>query len=455
MLSITLLAFVHHLRKAGTHKSLITIILKKMDLTKTIQKIKENGIEQVNSGEAKDFQEFFEKVIKKQFSNTEAIKAVHRTLIEYINSDKAVYVLRLYGSASTDKYHLLRRGFLTQYPQDKKVVFCDNTFAMPFASIKLDGETYTADELLKYMSNPNLQCGFGSTKEERELAFYQYDGKSRINLNSAGWYLAHIEPVGYNYIDGKSLSKVFPRPDRKQWEESENKVRISTAPLTDEELGMLKAHFLRLVHPLNSFLVPKRSMVAYEEGNNIGEESALINIVRDFIKKEFEAEYSELENLMQVSSKDITTSPKASGRIIWSNSPSKLKTNKSVKKTRLKIETTYIRHSQIDTYNIDMEESLERTLQSVGKGAFLKLYPIVIKNPNATIEDICTIYPEYGNYSPDSQKSRLSCTRSIIKKDLGTEALEIIKNSSQIKEEERQLANQLLQQLKKSLFIMR
>lgn len=412
-----------------------------------IKNIKRSGLPVVNFGKAENATDFFNQVVKDQFANKEAIKAIHSSLIEYVNLDSAVYVLRLYGSASKKKYELLRRGFLSQYPDGNKIVFCDNTFAMPFAAMKINGIAYSPEELLGYMNNPNLQCGFGSTREERELAFYKYDGQSRINMNSAGWYLAHIEPVGYNYKSGMSLSKVFPRPDRKLWINSANHLRISNTDLTNTEIAILKAHFLRMVHPLNSFLVPKRSMVIYESGNNLGEEEKLISTVRDFIKREFKNEYNELKDLMQIPEEDNAASLVDTGKIIWSSSPSNFKSKNSVIKTVKKNTSTHNRNTQTDPYNTDMEEHLERTLRSIGKGAFLKIYPIVKENPNATIEDICVIYPEYGKYKLNSQRGRLSSTRSIVNNDLGADALEIIMNSSHIKEEERKLALKLRQQL--------
>ncbi len=151
-----------------------------------IKNIKESGLPVVNSGRAENAEDFFNQIIKAQFANKEVIKSIHSALIEYVNQDSAVYVLRLYGSDPKKRYELLRRGFLSQYPDGNKIVFCDNTFAMPFAAMKINGMAYSPEELLDYMNNPNLQCSFGSTREEHELAFYKYNSKSHINLNKNG-----------------------------------------------------------------------------------------------------------------------------------------------------------------------------------------------------------------------------------------------------------------------------
>ena len=47
------------------------------------------------------------------------------------------------------------------------------------------------------------------------------------------------------------------------------------------------------------------------------------------------------------------------------------------------------REKGADIYNTDEEETLERTLNSIGKGAFIKLYPLIKKNPSITIKEIC------------------------------------------------------------------
>ena len=156
-------------------------------------------METSGKGQASDAQDFFEQVIKPQFSNISAIRDTHYALMKYINLETAIFVLRLYGSDSKKRYENLRRGFLTEYPDGHKMLFCDNTFAMPFAALKLNGYSYTAKQLFNYMNNSSIQCGFGLTAKERELSSYNWRGSDfSVNLNNYGWYLAHIIPVGQN-----------------------------------------------------------------------------------------------------------------------------------------------------------------------------------------------------------------------------------------------------------------
>lgn len=293
-----------------------------------LRKLKKEGLVKFKEGKAKDIKDFFEQIIKPQFDDNEnTIKSIHKALIKFVMSEKAVYAVRLYFSYKRNHYDRLRRGFLTVYPDGKKMLFCDNTFAMPFVALKLHGENYTCEELIEYLNQSNVLCGFSTTEEERELAFYSCQSENRINLNSEGWYLAHILPVGYEYKKG-SISRMIPNPDRKEWEVFDDKIRYVKEDMPNDILEVLRAHFLRLVHPLNSFVVPKRSLLKYE-GKNIGEEKELINIVRDYIKIKFPKEYMELSKIIQapVNNPLVDNITHKIGKIIW-YSPTNVKNMK-------------------------------------------------------------------------------------------------------------------------------
>lgn len=396
-----------------------------------IATIKEKGLPTVKSGNADNISDFFNQIIKDQFSDKEAIKAIHKALLSYINRNDAVFILRLYGSAPKKRYELLRRGFLTDYPDGRKMVFCDNTFVMPFMAMKLEGMTYNESDLLAFMADPSLRCGFGSTKEERELSYYNWRGsKNLINLNSGGWYVAHIVPVGKEY--GKqSLSEIFPNPHRSEWEKSNDKIRHAANVLSPVELKTIQSHFLRMLHPLNSFIIPKRSLVAYN-GLNLGEEQELINLVQDYIRSEFPLEYAQLTQLMQIPAQPKVVNSNI-GHISWCateySAKKKMRNNKATEATNKRMRQQVNK----DLYDLDEAEALNNTLKSIGKSVFLKLYPIVRNNPSVTVGQICELLPAYADYSPTSQKTRLSSTRSIINNDLADAALEIIAGSARVK----------------------
>lgn len=411
-------------------------------MNEKIIKIKQEGITPVIPGEASGAKDFFNQVIKDQFADKEAIKATHEALMEYINDKNAVYALRMFGSDPNRNYENLRRGFLTIFPTGYKMVFCDNTFAMPFAAMKLTGTKYTAEQLKEYMNNPATRVGLGMTQEEKELAFYNWNkNKANINLNINGWYLAHITPVGRKF-SGKNLGNLFKNPDRSEWGKNSDKIRRPDTDLSAEELAMLKAHFLRMIHPLNSFVVPKKTLLAYN-GQNIGEETELINIVREYIKAEFPKEYEELNSIMQIPEEEVAKSH--IGKVIWGPSESAIeKTKKGLKAD------TYIADNQeegADIYDLDEAENLQRILYSIGKSAFLKIYPLVKKNPDISIDQIISACPEYKTYSVDALKSRLSNTRRIIREGMELEALSNVLNSSRLNDEDRDQAMQFIADL--------
>ena len=410
-----------------------------------LKDIKNKGIIRVRSGSAGCVEEFFNNVIKDQFCAVEEIRAIHKALIEYINQDDAVFVLRLFGSDSRKNYNNLRRGFLTQYPDGHKMVFCDNTFAMPFAAMKVAGKSYTTTELNAYMADPTTRFGFGSTKEERDLAFYHWNAnKANINLNSYGWYLAHIVPVGKHYSQG-SLRDIFKNPKREEWCLTENNVRRVKNNPTSDELSVLKAHFLRMVHPLNSFLVPKTALLAYN-GKNIGEEPELINRVQDYIMATFPDEYKELSKLMQAPQKEEypTDAVSTIGSIVWSDSELSIAKEKRKFNHQKTAKVKSVKKVVKDVFDQDESMELDKTLKSIGKSTFLKLYPLVKKDSMITPKGVRSLLPEYGNYSENSQKSRLSSTKSIFNRGLETEALEIIISSDRVDEINRKYARKLI-----------
>lgn len=259
-----------------------------------MEKVKDFCFDKVIAGKANSIPDFYDSIINKQFTNIDTIKRTHDALMSYLNMDNKTLFLRLYGSYAKDKYDLLRRGFLTEYPCKTKISFCDNTFSMLFTGLKLANIPLTNLKLSDYLSQSSLITSFGVTSKEMELSYYTSKNALRIDLNSKGWYLAHIKPVGYGYMD-LDLKSLFPNPPRHEWNK-ETKIRISQSNLSDDQNRIIKAHFLRLIHPLNSFLLPKRNLINYD-GSNLGEETELISYVSEKIKLIFKDQYDEFDTI--------------------------------------------------------------------------------------------------------------------------------------------------------------
>lgn len=394
--------------------------------------IKKKGVVSFpKKGLAENATDFFNQIIKWQFQHKATIQAIHKALLEYVKRPDAVFAIRLYGSAPEGQYVLLRRGFLSEYQDGLKTLFCDNTFAMPFAALKLNDKCYTASDLVEHLNQSNVVCGFGSTTKERELAYYRCNSYSHINLNDSGWYLAHILPVGYNFAGKQRLTKVFPNPKRAEWELDPAHIRRVDRLFTKNEYAVLVAHFLRLVHPLNSFVIPKQDYVAYD-GKNLGEEQELINIVQDYVKAEFPEECAELQTLMQIPEQEKVTD--TVGKIHWSVSEYQIKNwRKEIFKDKPKKAPKKRNKAVIDQYDEDKAYALDNRLRSVGKATFMKLYPLVKQNLDITVEEVEKVYPEYKKGKAENAKRTcLSSTRSIIRNGYEAEALEIIVNSSRM-----------------------
>ena len=185
--------------------------------------------------------------------------------------------------------------------------------------MKLAGSPYSCKDLEQLFNQKKLIVGFGQVSEEKELSFYTPKGAKRTNINAKGWYQAHIKPTGYGYND-ISLTKLFPNPTRELFQ-TPNNIRQVNNGLTNEQVAILRAHFLRLIHPFNSFLVPKRNHIEYN-GNNIGEEDALINYVRDFLEKSFPQEYKEFD--LQSIKYNTPKSNNVISEIKWFENPKKI-----------------------------------------------------------------------------------------------------------------------------------
>lgn len=372
----------------------------------------------VTEGIAKSTEDVFNILIRNQFENKAQIIAQHKALMEYVKQPAATYFVRLHYSAPKDKYQNLRRGFLSQYADGNKIVFCDNTFALNFTAAKAAGILYNVDEVNKFLNQKQMVYSFGTTSIEKELSYYDPKGAKRQNINPAGWTLAHIKPVGYGF-NGEKLINHFPNPDRQEWN-PDTRIRLVDSKLSETELTVARAHFLRLVHPLNSFLVPKNNLVQYV-GKRLGEETDLINFVYQYLKEEFPAEMEELESFtMQYEFPESTSL----GEIKWYGPENLLKT--PVKEIEQLIDVD-------DAEEIFEEESslhLHKALKRIGMMVFRDyMYPVFKDNINASKQDIINHNPDYSKYAESSIKTHISQTRFIFNTGLEEEALEIIANS--------------------------
>jgi len=381
----------------------------------------------IESGKAENIEVFFDLVIKPQFANKAVIKQQHKALLEYINSQQATFFIRSHGSYKN--YFLLRRGFLSKYSNGIEYAFCDNTFAMMFASFKIAGISFTADELIEYFQNRNVICGFATTNPENELAAFQRNNAINSNLNTFGWYLAHVHSVGVGYSNKNfpvERDKFFPIGDRIEWG-NVLKTRIINREPSQEEIDLLKAHFIRFTHPLNSFLVPGRNYITYNRGSLIGEEEELIFQVSNFIQSNFQEEFEEMQKI--ILNEELNPGyQEPISNIIWGRGIPKTKKLKSVSKKH-KFKSALIKET-IASNKVDGTSNKEINtldlLRRMGSEAFIYYYLPLKSNRDIEVKKLASFCPNSVKWTEGSKKTRASVAKRIYNEGRVQEALELI-----------------------------
>ena len=237
-------------------------------------------------------------------------------MIDYINNPDSVFFIRAYGSHSKkESSDVLRRGFYNTTNYDFSAFYGDNSFPWLFYSMAFDNyapdNEYEFEELMRSRKFP---CGCIQTTAENHYAAY-VRGKNP-GITTKGYKLAHIYSVGENYNTNLRYSKisefckdVFPRGINTHWNGIDTdiygtyhhrKVDFESKVKAEEARKFLIAHFLRAVHPLNYFLVPKENSIEWIDGfgdvrHEIGEYSDLVRYVGYKIREK----YSKGDNIYQ------------------------------------------------------------------------------------------------------------------------------------------------------------
>lgn len=235
----------------------------------------------LQSGEVSTIKELFERIIFQNIPTVKTIIGWHNLLLEYVEQEDAIFFIRRYASATDKQWDLIRRGFLTEYASGFRYVFCDNFFAHYFYIMALHDFIPTIDEFSKLIKSRKFPYGYMKTSEEE--SFQAFPKGKIVKLNSAGWKLAHIYSVNQNdyTFDYKGICKfLYPRGLQEDWKVQKGNdypSRFINETHTDELKKITIAHFLRLVHPINYFLVPKTKLSTFD----IGEAKEVISFMRN------------------------------------------------------------------------------------------------------------------------------------------------------------------------------
>jgi hypothetical protein len=323
-----------------------------MKLEYFLDNISEFKVPKLPHGKASSIKELYESLIENSLPKKETIENWHELLLKYIQKEDAVFFIRRYASAPNKQWDLIRRGFLTEYSSGLKYVFCDNFFAHYFYLMALHNFTPSFEEFIIHIKSRKFPYGFMKTSEEEP--FQAFPKGKTVNINTAGWKLAHLYSVNQNdyNFDYKKVSKnLFPRGHQNDWKKNQGNgypSRYIEETNTNELRKIAIAHFLRLVHPVNYFLVPKTNL----SNLDIGESPELISFMREKAHSRYKNILIEYENLILSKKTEIKASHGFNFNLEYG--PSFKKSKISIeKKLKSKIKTNTKKYDTITHYSIE------------------------------------------------------------------------------------------------------
>ena len=143
------------------------------------------------------------------------------------------------------------RGQFLHHPSGRILVPVDNSPPHWSFLLALQGETPDLDAVRTALNNDQIPVAMILKKKEVEQAQLKHTRTKSENLNSAGWKLAHIQPVGLN-----------------------NRLSLCELPIE-----LLREHFIRLMSPSNMFVVPLSLA-------GLGEMPVMIDAIREGLRAE-------------------------------------------------------------------------------------------------------------------------------------------------------------------------
>ena len=254
-----------------------------MTLEEFLNKSNKFTVECLPTGSVSSLAELYEKLIKNSLPKVETIIQWNNLLLIYVNQEDSIFFIRRYASASNKQWHLIRRGFLTEYSSGLRYVFCDNYFAHYFYLMALNDFIPEIEEFSAFIKNRKFPYGYMKTSQEEP--FQAYPKGKAVNINSSGWKLAHLYSVNqndYNFNYKEQSKYLFPIGSQEDWIQHNGNnfpSRYIDQKNTEELRKITIAHFLRLVHPINYFLVPSTKL----SNIDIGESPEVIKFMKKIV----------------------------------------------------------------------------------------------------------------------------------------------------------------------------
>lgn len=238
---------------------------------------------------------FFEACVSRTLPRADVIEGWNNLLNWYVNEPDAVFFVRRNASGRDAQGNWnIRRGFLTKHPDGFQYVFVDNSFSMFFYSMAINNIVPEKDDFKQFILSRQMRCGSFAISMERQHRAYK-TGSAPV-INSKGWKLSHIFSANadYDFDYADDIERICPLGSYDQFvvqQGSDYPYRRMDYNLSAEDKAKVKAHFLRVVHPINYFLSPQRQGVnkshLFEEGSDIGEYSPLLTYCRKYLQETY------------------------------------------------------------------------------------------------------------------------------------------------------------------------
>ena len=241
--------------------------------------------------------DFYSDCVKNTLPDVEVVMAWHKLLKDYIKDPDAVFFIRRYASSkdkvsSEDKKSWdIRRGFLTVY-NNIKLVYVDNYFAQYFYAMAINKFVPEYDDFKQFVLNREIPYGHRDDSKERPHQAYKKGDNYPLNKN--GWKLSHVFSANqndYNFDYRSVVNDLFPKGEYDQFvkhDSSDYPYRKIDEDVSDDNIKRIKAHFLRVVHPINYFLTPMGKNQSSCLGiKDIGEDPYMIAYMKDILKKRY------------------------------------------------------------------------------------------------------------------------------------------------------------------------
>lgn len=295
-----------------------------MDLIEKLNSINRPPVPTLQLNLAYNMDELREQLLAMYNVDKNIVLQWHKLLMDYVKMDHPMFAIRGYHTFTPDKYDCLRRGFLTE--TEKFLYFhTDNYFAAYFLKMCLDGYVPELLEFYNTLASRQFPSRFGhTTKEERELMGL----KQGIDpgINRAGFKLAHIIPVGKEYIiNGRTvgiqaiLNMYFPIGERTDWKlHSDEFGTYYMRKLHETNPDMKKiaiAHFLRFIHPFNYFICPKKACEVNIMCKELAEYQPLLDNMHDYMLQTYGDAYQEYLSYILVDEKYSNDMYKVDGKV--------------------------------------------------------------------------------------------------------------------------------------------